>query len=221
MGKLVRCCTALAAIAAFAILPVAASAENNPRLTEAPLPAGAKIIAPSVGSTLFTDTSGNPLVTCSNAKLAGSLLNNSAGGLEVELTTFDFQGTGTVSAHNGLAECTGSFGNAYVTIANSPLCLRSTSTMATYEFQVSSSKCSGGGKVRFIIGSTTVGECEYETAGMIKGNYKTTPSELIVRNTVAGSGASKIRGGFLCPSSGMLKMSFSLETEGGTPIAIS
>ena len=93
--------------------------------------------------------------------------------------------------------------------------------MATNEFQVSGGKCPGGGKAKFIIGSTTIGECEYETSSTIKGDYKTNPPELTVRNTTAGSGASKIRGTFFCPSSGMLKMSFSLETEGGTPIAIS
>jgi hypothetical protein len=221
MSKLIKACTALAAFATLAVLPATASAENNPQLTEGPLSAGARIVALSVGNTIFTDTSGNTLVNCSNAKLAGTLLNNSAGGLEVELTTFDFRGTGTVSTHNGLPECTGSFGNAYITVANSPLCLRSTSTMATNEFQVSSGKCAGGGKVKFIIGSTTIGECEYETGSTIKGDYKTNPPELTVRNTAVGSGASKIRGGFLCPSSGMLKMSFSLETESGTPITIS
>jgi len=118
MSKLIRACVVLAAFAA--VLPATASAINNPQLTEGPLSAGVKIVALSVGNTLFTDTSGNTLVDCSNAKLAGTLLNNSAGGLEVELTTFDFRGTGTVSAHSGLPECTGSFGNAYITVANSP-----------------------------------------------------------------------------------------------------
>jgi hypothetical protein len=94
--------------------------------------------------------------------------------------------------------------------------------MATLEFQVSSGKCGeAGGKVKFIIGSTTIGECEYETTGVVKGDYETNTSEITLRNTQDGSGAKKIRGGIFCPSSGMLRMTFTLETENSTTITIS
>jgi hypothetical protein len=223
MSKLIRACVAVAAVAAFTILPATASATNNPQLTESgtALSTGVAIYANNVNSTFFTDTSGNTLVDCSNAELSGTLTKNSIGAVEGEITTFDFWGTGSIHPHNGLPECTGSFGNAFITVVNSPLCVRSTNTMATNEFQVSSGKCPGGGKVKFIIGSTTVGECEYETGGVVKGDYKTNTSEMTVRNTLAGSGASKIRGGFLCPGSGMLKMTFTLKTGNGTAITIS
>ncbi len=186
-----------------------------------PLAVGDKVVWTSVNNPTFTDTSGNPFVACTQALMTGEVVKNSGGTVETTITTADIWGGGSaVSAHSGLEECPGSFGNAYYTIPGD-LCVLSTPTMATNEFQVSSGKCAGGGKVKFIIGSTTIGECEYETGGVIRGDYKTNPSELTVRNTAAGSGASKIRDGFFCPSSGMLKMSFSLETEGGTPILIS
>jgi hypothetical protein len=214
---------ALAAFAAFAVLPATASAENKPQLLEGvtPLATGVKIVGTNVGSIVFTDTSGNTLVDCSTAKLGGTLIKNTVGTVEGEITTFDFSGTGAVSAHNGLNECTGSFGNAYYTLSTLPLCLRSTSTMATGEFQVWAGKCPGGGKVKLIIGSTTVGECEFESTGALKGDYKTNTSEITIRNTAAGSGLTKIRGGFFCPSSTMLKMTFKLETENGTAVTIS
>ena len=223
MSKLIRACMALAAFAAFAVLPATAMAENNPQLKEGgtALATGVGIVGTNEGITRFTDTSGNTLVECSKATLSGTLTKNTVGGVEGEITTFDFSGTGAVNAHNGLPECTGSFGAAFITVVTNPLCVRSTNTMATNEFQVSSGKCAGGGKVKFIIGSTTIGECEYETGGPVKGDYVTNTSEMKVRNTAAGSGASKIRGGFFCPSSGMLAMTFKLETANGTAITIS
>jgi hypothetical protein len=223
MSKPIRACMALVAFAAFAVGPATASAENKPQLLESgtALATGAKIVGTNVGSTFFTDTSGNTLVDCSTTKLAGTVTKNTIGAVEGEITTFDFSSTGAVSAHNGLNECTGSFGNAYYTLSTLPLCLRSTSTMATSEFQVSSGKCAGGGKVKFIMGSTTIGECEFESGGVLKGDYKTNTSEITIRSTAAGSGSKLIRGGFFCPASTMLKMTFKLETENGTAITIS
>jgi hypothetical protein len=224
MSKLVKACMALAAIAAFAVLPATAMATNSPQLKEGEtaLATGSKIVATNVGSTLFTNTTGTTLVDCNNAKLSGTLTKNTVGGVEGEITTFDFSGTGSFSTHNNANECTGSFGDAWITVVSNPLCVRSTSAMATLEFQVSSGKCGEeGGKVKFIIGSTTVGECEYETTGVVKGDYETNTSKMTVRHTQEGSGAKKIRGSFFCPSSGMLKMTFALETEDGTAVTIS
>ena len=227
MSKLVRACMALAAFAAFAVLPATAAATNDPQLTHPAgtlLAPGTLIKATSVGATEFTNTAKEPLVTCSSATMTGTLLKNSGGSVEGTITTSNFQGTGAVAAHNGLPECTGSFGNAWITVVGD-LCVRSTPTMATHEFQVSRGGCPGEGNPRFIIGSTTIGECEYETGSSVKGDYTTGEDTVMtVRHTAAGSGSSKIRGGFFCPSSGMLKMSFTLETDttkSADPIGIS
>lgn len=222
--KLITACMALVVFATLAIVPGTASATNDPTFFDdaGHVPTGTIVIGTPTGLFYFTDTSGSPLVECSKASLSGTITKNSGGTVESEITTFDLSGTGTVAAHSGLNECTGSFGNAWTTVVSNPLCLRSTPTMATDEFQVTSGKCSGGGKVKFIIGSTTVGECEYETTGATKGDYTTGKgTALTVRNTSAGSGASRVRGGFFCPSSVHLKMIFALDTKNGEPIYIS
>ncbi len=219
--KLLTAFMALTALAAFA-LPATASATNDPQLTEngVALAAGAKLIGTPTVESWFTDTSTSPLVRCSSVNMTGEVVKNSGGTVEGTITTSDFSGTAAVSAHNNLPECTGSFGAAFITVVGD-LCVRSTPTMATHEFQVSGGKCPAEGGVKFIIGSTTVGECEYETASAVKGDYTTGKGGVLtVRDTPAGSGASKIRGGFFCPSSGMLRMAFSLETHNGTAIEI-
>jgi hypothetical protein len=221
--KLIMSCMALAAFAAFA-LPAAASATNAPEVVEnsTRVAAGTALVGTAT-NTLFTTTEGATLVTCENAKMSGTLKTNSGTKVEGEIPVGSavFQGTGAVNAHNSLPECTGSFGNAYITVTTA-LCVRSDSLMVTDEFQVTGGACGSGGKVKFIIGSTTAGACEYESTGAVKGDYTTsaTSSTLTTRDTSAGSGSKRIAGGFLCPTSGALAMTFSLETSNGTSLGI-
>jgi hypothetical protein len=218
--KLITACMAIAAFAAFA-LPATASATNDPQLTEGgTLVTGEPNIVGTASNTLFLDTSGNTLVTCSTAVMTGKLTKNSGSTVEGSITSAKFSGSGPVHSHNGLNECTGTFGNAYITVGV-PLVIKSTPTMATDEFQVTGT--GAGGTVIFTIGSTTAGACEYQTNSSVKGDASTGGSEakLTVRATAAGSGAKLIKGGFLCPSSGMLSMTFGLETEDGTKLTIS
>jgi hypothetical protein len=222
--KLITACMALVAFAALAIGPATASATNDPLLTQntVAVAKGTKIVGTNVGNTVFTDTSTNALVTCTKALMTGEVIENQEGIVEGTISTSDFwAGGGSESKHNNTEECDGSFGDAYITVVGH-LCVRSTPAMTTDEFQVTRGKCGEGLNPRFIIGSTTVGACEYETTGPVKGDAATHPnSGLTVRNTQAGSGAKKIAGGFFCPGSGMLKMTFALETEDGTAILVS
>jgi hypothetical protein len=228
MKKLITACLALVALAAFA-LPATASAVNAPTATDttpgAPskehVAVGAKIVGTNVGNTLFQMTNGTTLVTCTTAKLTGTVLKNSGGTVEGTIETATFAGTGAVF-HNGDNECTGSFGSAAITVST-PMCVRSDGTMADDEFRVFGDDCTGANsKVTFNIVSTTAGECKYLTTGPVTGKFTTDPAEavLTVDNTQSGSGATKESGGFLCPTSGMLKMSFVTETEDGTAITI-
>ncbi len=223
--KLIAACMALAAFAAFA-LPATASASNNPDLTQegSRIPTGTTVVGTATAIE-FQTTSGGTLVTCTNATIAGELKVNSGGSVEVGLTTANFWGDGANNADNTLNECTGSFGNAYLTATNLPLCIRSTSTgMSTDEFHIASNACFAiETNVKFVIGSTTAGACEYETTNPISGVGTTggAQASLVVNNTQAGSGFTKINGGFLCPSSGKLTMSFTLETVGGAKLTIS
>jgi hypothetical protein len=221
--KWIAACIALAALVAFA-LPATASATNNADLTEGPtrLAVGAAIVDTATNAE-FQSTSGGNLVTCTSATKSGEVGANSGGNVEAQITTFDFKGTGLKHADNGLPECTGTFGNAYITVSNMPLCLASTTTMATDEFQITSGACPSSGMVKFIIGSTTAGACEYESTNPISAAATTngTQATLTVFNTQAGSGSKKIAGGFLCPSSVQWKMSFGLETPNGIPVIVS
>ncbi len=223
MKKLISACMALAAFAAF-VLPATASAANDPNLTEGGVAVTAgSTVRGTASNTEFKTTAGGNLVTCSNATMSGPVITNSGGNVTGEITSSAYSGTGSVHSDNGLAECTGTFGNAYIT-PNLPLCLESTTGMAADEFNVSGGACGGAaGNVKFIIGSTTAGACEYESTNPISGTGTTGGSQatLTVNNTQAGSGSKKIAGGFLCPSSGQLNMTFSLETTNGTALTIS
>lgn len=219
--KLVMSCMAAAAF----VLPASASATNDPQLTEgvALVPTGTTIVS-TASNVLFTTTEGASLVTCTSAKMTGTLKANSGSKIEWEIPKGSalFQGTGAVNAHNGLPECTGSFGNFYTTVPMA-LCVRSDGAMVTDEYQVNGGSCGTGGRVKFIIGSTTAGACEYESTGAVKGTYTTggTEAKLTTVNTSAGSGSTKTAGGFLCPTSFALAMTFNLETTNGTKLTIS
>ncbi|HEV2858070.1 MAG TPA: hypothetical protein VGW80_06680 [Solirubrobacterales bacterium] len=224
--KLIMSCMALA-LTAFVpfVLPATASATNNPDLTEsgARVAVGQVFDGTLVGTADFMATDGTTVqVSCNQALLTGSVTANSGGTLTGSITTADFWGSGGgVSPHNNKEECKGSFGASYYTVPKTPLTISSTPTMLTDEIQLTDSSKS---TVTFIIGSTTAGACEYKTAGPIKGDFTTgATTVLTVRNTAAGSGASKVSGGFLCPSSWQLKMSFFLETNaaGNTELGIS
>jgi hypothetical protein len=221
--KLITVGMALAAVAAL-VLPGTASAANDPQLTDAGtlVPTGASIAGTIVNPSLTT-TSGTSILNCSTAKATGKVLKNSGGTVEGEITTATYSGTGAVSADNSLPECTGSFGNSYITVTNTPLCIKSTPTMAEDEGQVGGGGCGTFGTVKFTIGTTTAGECKYETTSTLKGDFTTggTETKLTIRNTQAGSGVKLISGGFLCPTSGMLTGSAGLETTGGTKLTIS
>jgi len=221
--KITMACMALVALAAFA-LPASASAQNRPSLQEGGvvIAKNTPIVGTPVGETYFNDTNGNHLVACAplggTTRMTGTVTKNESTTVEGKITTTDFAGTGAKVASEPEPECTGSFGNVSVTVPGN-LIIKSTALMATDEFQINTE---GSTKVKFILNSTTVGECEYESTGPVKGDITTSASTaaLTVRNTQAGSGSSLIRGGFFCPPSGQLQMTFHLETENGTSLGI-
>jgi hypothetical protein len=231
--KILAVCTALVAFAAFSVMATAASA--NPVVTHptgtvmATHPAGTtctaepkgcitgtQINSPSKFTSGSTDP-GTPLVECSNATMTGELDVNSTTAtpsITGNITTADFSGTG--ASVNGVPECTSSFGNVSVvtTGANGvPWCL--TSVKATDEFEVRGGLCTEAArKIAFNLNSTTAGECKYEKESF-KGTFVTHPEDAVLTLTHAGP-AAKVAGGILCPASGSLDMSFTLETDSGT-----
>lgn len=205
------------AVFAFVLALPAVSYGNDLQVTEGlqPVASLANIQLTDYVEFALVDTSGTSLVKCSSSQLAGEVRHNSSGTFEAQLSSASFSGTGAVSAHNSLNECTGSFGNAYITFGL-PLCLRSTPTMAEDEFQMSGGTCASPGNVRIIVGSTTAGACEYESASSFKGDVTTggTEGHFTIRNTPAGSGMKLIKGGFLCPTSIKVSFGTDMETKG-------
>ncbi|MGN6201343.1 MAG: hypothetical protein ACTHNY_02935 [Solirubrobacterales bacterium] len=225
---------ALAAFAAFAVAPSVASATNDPDVTH---PTGtllavshaapAAITATNVGETLMTDINGNVLTRCNKAVMTGDLETNTGSGtVEATITSATFAGSGSL-ASNGELECTGSFGNITVTANPAtnglPWCLRSTSTMVTDEFQIRGNGCTSASRpIRFVLDSTTAGECAYERSGAIPGTFTTHPaSASAAQLSISKVEFPRISGGFLCPSAGFLDMTFELETSSGSAIYIS
>ncbi|HET9154328.1 MAG TPA: hypothetical protein VFN85_09465 [Solirubrobacterales bacterium] len=218
--KIITVCMALTAFVAFA-LPATASAANEPQLTSEGrlIPPGTTLVGTAVGF-IFTDTNGNPLNSCSTAKLTGTVTKNSESTFEEEVPAGNatVSGTGAVSSDNSLPECTGSFGNSFITVPTA-FCLKSGPGQAEDEVLITG--CTG--KVKLIIGSTTAGECEYESTGAVQADSTTggTEASITTRDTSAGSGMKKIRGGFLCPTTLAIRVLYALETKNGAPVTIS
>jgi hypothetical protein len=226
--KLIAACMALAAFAVFAIGPATASATNNPVVTHPTntvLAKGAKITGTLLnGSSVLWNTAKTvKQLTCTTATMEGELTKNEGGNVEGSITSAIFGGTGPKAAGEPANECTG-VDNASVTPLGFPWCIRSTTTMVTDEVQISGGGCPGGGKIKFLLLTTTIGECEYESTGVIKGTFTTDTaangnSDAIIHvnqpahDGTGTQGFKKIRGGIFCPSSGVLEMSFTLETK--------
>jgi len=224
--KLTITCMALTALTALVIGVAAASAANDPQLTTkegALVPVGtSNIQLTQIGETGVLDTSGNTILTCTSGTGAGSVLKNSAGTVEGEITSLTVGGTGAKASGEPANECTGSFGNFSMTPVL-PLCLRSNPTMVADEMQISGGKCPSSGTVKYVAVSTTVGVCEYESTGPLKLDFTTTPSDAqaTIRATQAGSGIKLTKGGFLCPSSAMLRGTRTMEDTSGNPFFVS
>jgi hypothetical protein len=217
-SKLFAACLALVAFAAFAV-PSLASASNTPLVVEngTPVATGTKIEGVNVGVTKMTTSLGT--VECTTAVMTGTLVKNTTGTVEGTIETAQFGGTGGTVAGAPEPECTSPFGNPTVTPSTAtnglPWCLRSTSTMATDEFQLRGNGCTSAARpIRFALDVTVVGTCVYERSSAVVGSFttSTTSSTLSVSEqefpAVAGNP-------FGCPSSGKLDMAFQLRTSGG------
>jgi hypothetical protein len=219
--KIIIPCVTGIALAALA-LPAGAIAVNDPQLTDngALVPVGAEGNGTNSGEFQFVQTNGSAALTCTKVVFFFRWTANSASSVEGAITGARISGTGAINLDNNLNECTGAFGSSYVTLANAPWALRSTPSMADDEFALSGS---GGTKIRFILGSTMAGACEYEaTSSAVGADFTTAATTLLtVRNTQVGSGSVLIKGGFFCPSSVQLKWQFFLESSTGKELGIS
>jgi hypothetical protein len=245
MGKkLILACAALVALAAFA-LPAVASAKPALCETEGSvcktLATGVKIRAHNVGNTkLKSDpASGEPTVLseCTSASMTGELTKNSEGIIEGTITTATFEGEGEV--FKGMKQCTKGLALTATTNGNNvdgenvengtPWCVKGVA--ANDEFSLRGGACNEAArKITFILHTVTAGECKYERAEPVIGTYTThtsTTEDAVLsvtskEGTTADTTFKKEAGGVLCPATGTLEMSLTLETDvaGTSPLFI-
>jgi hypothetical protein len=214
MGKkLITACMALAAFAAFAVMPAGASATNDPDLTFPTgtlMPIEEKIEGTNIGKTIMTNAAHEPVVECDTATMTGKLVKNDGSNVEGTIEKAEFKN------HTASTCTSSSLGN--VTVNANPAtnglhwCLRSTSTMATDEFQVRGGGCNQLARpIRFILQGAFGVTCTYQRTAALSGTYKTHPEDAILSITTVEF--PLLEGGFLCPSAGFLDMTFTLEKD--------
>jgi hypothetical protein len=223
MNKLIKACIAMAAVAAFLVVPSMASA--SPELTH---PTGTTLAAGSLIEGINVEHEGRPTETtltasgglevkCTTAFMTGRVHKNSGNHIEGEITKAEFKGTPGVKPHTSHCDG-GSLGKVTVTTAV-PWCV--TASTLDDQFIVRNGKCTEPtGEVKFTL-HTAIGECVYGKAS-VAGSYTTHPSDAILSVKTTES-FSRTGGSIFCPGSGTLHMAFTLTTDGDTtkPIYIS
>jgi hypothetical protein len=202
----------VAAIMALAVVPAAASATNSPELTEngTKVEPGKLIQATNVGNTLMTDANTNTLLSCEVATMTGSVTKNDGSNVEGNITDATFKNSASEN-------CSGSIGSTKVTPTAAtngfPWCIRSTSTMATDEFQVRGNSCANLARpIRFVLDLPFGIVCTYQRTAAIPGTFTTGVGK--TEMSISHVEFPLLEGGFGCPSAGYLDMKFTLETDG-------
>ena len=201
---------ALAAFAAFAVAPAIASA--SPVLTYPTgtvMPINTKIRAHNVGNTKMT-LPGGGAVECSNSAMTGELIQNN-GVIKGNIETASFKGTESEE------RCSSPLGATKVTVTSLPFCL--SSTEVTNGFEVRGGLCSEASRALVFTLDVAGLSCTYSKASA-SGTFTTHPEDAIL--TVSEVEFAKSGGSFLCPASGKLDMSFTLEHDsaGTNPVYI-
>jgi hypothetical protein len=215
---------ALMAIAAFAAFGMASTASAAPVVTQPTgtvLAVNTAVVGTNVGDTTMVTPFGT--VTCSTAVLSGKLTTNSTvSGSKGEVSSASFTGTGS----NG--ECTSWTGGVTVTpnhpaatpVNGTPWCLEATA--ASDEGKVRGGGCSSATRpIRFGMDFTSLGTCVYQRSEAAVGSVTTDVSGQQASVKLVEQEWKLFEGGFGCPSSGKLNMTFNLETSNGTAVYFS
>jgi hypothetical protein len=220
--KLITGCLGLLALAAF-ILPASASAANatvthptgvilNPAgKTCTPGLPGICITATNIGNTIMWNTGHTTkLIECTKATMTGSLITNTDQTIQGQIHTATFTGN---QAEN---KCKGAFGNFvfHTNIGNgTPWCLDHEGN--NDNFTVTGGACGSPRSITFVLTVDGIGTCKYSRAAAVEGTFTTHSTGDAILSVVptVGSQFTKEEGGVLCPASGELEMSFTLETD--------
>jgi hypothetical protein len=220
--KLIAACMA---IVAFAVLAMASTASAKPVLTQPTgtvLADGTSFTATNVNETIMTTGLGN--VTCTTATLTGKLTkNNTAEGIEGNVEGATIAGTGEQEAGESAKECTswtGGFSFTPNPATNGlPWCMKATE--ANDNLQIRGNSCAHAARpIRFTLKYTSgaIGTCTYQRTEPLAGTLRTDlAAGEDATFTITAQSFSKFEGGFGCPSSGSLDMSFTV-TPGGSAV---
>jgi hypothetical protein len=175
---------------------------------------GSKLVGTNLGEIVFGTSFGN--VTCNKATITGTLVTNStAAGSKAEITSASFTGSGAGG------ECTtwtgGTTVNANPATNGLPWCVEETG--ANDEGKKRGGGCGSLARpIRFALVFTSIGTCTYQRA---------SAAVSIIRTDTEGGGSATItlseqewarfEGGFACPSSGKISLTYAVETDGATP----
>jgi hypothetical protein len=234
MKKLIKTCIAVAAFAAFLVVPSIASAA--PTLTaptgthlagstEAGTGNGAKIQGTNVAHdataqhTLMT-IPGVGNVTCNTATLTGEVAKNKEGEVWGNITTAEFRGR--VGDLHG-PDCSSPLGNTTVTpshtvnpthnnIHSLPWCVTAKGNEDT--FTVRGGGCHEAARPLTFVLHVGGLACSYEKAS-VTGKYTTHPNAALL--TINKQNFTEFTSNIFCPNEGALDMAFTLETDTGNP----
>jgi hypothetical protein len=208
MSKLIRACIAVAAFAAFAVLPATASAQNDATLqthTGGAVAVGTSIAGTGAEPIVLTNANTEHILDCKKSAMHGTVTANSHTEVAATITSAT------------LTECTSTFlGDITVTtnVGNgTPWCLRSSTVMATDEFQVRGNSCPNASRGITFVLHTAVGECAYERANgsPVRGTYTTNIAGPAADLHVTHQEFKKHNSNFFCPSAVYLDMHSQLE----------
>jgi hypothetical protein len=201
--RVILACAALAAFAAFAVIPAVASA-SEPVLTYPTgtiMPINTKIRAHNVNGNTKMTLPGGGAVECSNSTMTGTLIQNN-GVVKGNVESASFKGTESEE------RCTSPLGATKVTVTSLPWCL--SSTEVTNGFEVRGGLCSEATRALTFTLDVAGLSCSYSRAN-VNGTFTTHPEDAIL--TISEIEFAKSGGSFLCPASGKLDMSFTLEHD--------
>jgi hypothetical protein len=226
--KLVKACIALAAFAAFLVVPSIASAA--PTLTQTTangtnhvVPAGTSILATNVahaGTEKPTRmTAGGLEVVCQTATLTGSLETNTGTHIAGNITTAEF--FAKPGNHIKGAPCASLVGDTTPTPNHTTVPSHNGSTSLPWcvtantlndKLSVRGGACNEAARPLFFQLHIPGFSCVYSREQGLTATYTTHPADAVA-TVDAGQPFKKVTGGVFCPNEGSLDMAFTMTTD--------
>jgi hypothetical protein len=208
-------CASLLGLAAFIVLPAAASA--SPVMTTSSgtvAPVGTTYKGITIGATIMTTGAFN--ITCSTGMNSGVLKKNTGTFIEGEIKTLELGGTGAGG------DCTSALGDFKLTttVGNGlPYCMKTTKVADQLEIRGGSCE-SAARPITYLMDVTGGFTCAYQREAPILATFTTFPSDATATQSEVEFKLES--GSFLCPSVAKLDASMTLiETVSGKAAYVS